>query len=70
MSLDAVSLAPHVDTVVLCTGDGDFARLCTHLWHAGVRVEAMAFGESAAEELEASVDGFTDLSEDADRFLL
>jgi hypothetical protein len=30
----------------------------------------MAFGESAAEELEASVDGFTDLSEDADRFLL
>ena len=70
MSLDAVSLAPHVDTVVLCTGDSDFARLCTHLRHAGVRVEAMAFRESAAEELEESVDGFTDLSEDPNRYLL
>jgi len=70
MSLDAVSLASHVDTVVLCTGDGDFARLCTHMRHEGVRVEAMAFRESAAEELEAAVDGFTDLSDDPDRYLL
>ena len=70
MSLDAVSLAPHLDTIVLCTGDGDFARLCTHLRHAGVRVEAMAFGESAAEELKESVDGFTDLSDDPNRYLL
>jgi len=38
MSLDAVSLASHVDTVVICTGDGDFARLCSHLRHEGVRV--------------------------------
>ncbi|MCH7661257.1 MAG: NYN domain-containing protein, partial [Euryarchaeota archaeon] len=36
MSLDAVTLAPHVDTVVLCTGDGDFSRLCSHLRHQGV----------------------------------
>ncbi|PSP89161.1 NYN domain-containing protein [Halobacteriales archaeon QS_4_69_34] len=70
MSLDAVTLAGHVDTVVLCTGDGDFARLCSHLRHEGVRVEAMAFEESAADELVAAVDGFTDLSEHADRFLL
>jgi uncharacterized LabA/DUF88 family protein len=70
MSLDAVSLAPHLDTVVLCTGDGDFARLCTHLRHAGVRVEAMAFQESAAEELVGAVDNFTDLSEDHDTYLL
>ena len=70
MSLDAVTLANHVDTVVLCTGDGDFSRLCSHLRHEGVKVEVMAFGSSTAEELIAATDEFTDLSEDEDRFLL
>ena len=70
MSLDAVTLANHVDTVVLCTGDGDFSRLCSHLRHEGVKVEVMAFGSSTAEELIEATDEFTDLSEDENRFLL
>lgn len=70
MSLDAITLASHVDTMVLCTGDGDFARLCWHLRHEGVRVEVLAFGESAAEELINAADHFTDLSDEHDRFLL
>ncbi len=70
MSLDAVTLASHVDTVVLCTGDGDFSRLCSHLRHAGVRVEVMAFGQSTAEELIDATDAFVDLSEREDTFLL
>ena len=70
MSLDAVSLAPHVDSLVLCTGDGDFARLCRYLKHEGVKVEAASFRESTAEELVAAADDFTDLSEDTDRYLL
>jgi len=70
MSLDAVTLANRVDTVVLCTGDGDFSRLCSHLRHEGVRVEVLAFGESTAEELVAAADEFTDMSADTDRFLL
>ena len=70
MSLDAVTLANHVDTVVLCTGDGDFSRLCSHLRHEGVKVEVMAFGSSTAEELIDATDEFTDLSDDKDRFLL
>ncbi len=70
MSLDAITLASHVDAVVLCTGDGDFARLCSHLRHEGVRVEVMAFGNSAAEELIEAADEFIDLSEDEDTFLL
>ncbi len=57
MSLDAVSLANHVDTVVLCTGDGDFARVCRYLRHEGCRVEAMGFEESSSEDLKAAVDG-------------
>lgn len=70
ISLDAVTLASHVDAAVLCTGDGDFTRLCWHLRQAGVRVEVMSFGESTAEELIEAADYFTDMSEEPDRFLL
>jgi uncharacterized LabA/DUF88 family protein len=70
MSLDAVTLADHVDAVVLCTGDGDFARLCSHLRHEGVRVEVMAFGESTSDDLVEAADEFTDLSGAQDKFLL
>ncbi len=70
MSLDAVTLANHVDAVVLCTGDGDFSRLCSHLRHEGVKVEVMAFGASTAEELIEATDEFTDLSDDEETFLL
>jgi uncharacterized LabA/DUF88 family protein len=70
MSLDAVTLASHVDTVILCTGDGDFSRLCSHLRHEGVRVEVMAFSESTADELVAAADAFLDLSEREETFLL
>jgi len=70
MSLDAVSLAAHVDTVVLCTGDGDFARLCRYLEHEGVRVEVICFEESTSEELVEAARGFTDMSAETDRFLL
>ncbi|WP_313690999.1 NYN domain-containing protein [Halorarum halobium] len=70
MSLDAVSLADHVDTVVLCSGDGDFARLCSHLRHEGVRVEVMSFGSSTATELIESADAFLDMGEREETFLL
>ncbi len=70
MSLDAITLAPHVDTIVLCTGDGDFSRLCSHLRHEGVRVEVMAFDASAADELIDAADSFVDLSEREETFLL
>lgn len=70
MSLDAITLASHVDAIVLCTGDGDFSRLCWHLRHEGVRVETMGFGESTADELIEAADHFTDLGADPDRFLL
>ncbi len=70
MSLDAVTLANHVDTIVLCTGDGDFSRLCSHLRHEGVRVEVMAFESSTADELIAEAETFVDLGERHETFLL
>lgn len=70
MTLDAVALAKKVDVVVLCTGDGDFARLCSYLRHEGVRVETMGFGSSTADELVGAADAFIDLSEREETFLL
>ncbi|GAD51712.1 hypothetical protein MBEHAL_0472 [Halarchaeum acidiphilum MH1-52-1] len=70
ISLDAVTLAEKVDTVVLCTGDGDFSRLCHHLRHEGVRVEVFGFRASTADELIAAADDFTDMGERAESVLL
>jgi uncharacterized LabA/DUF88 family protein len=70
MSLDAVTLANHVDTVILCTGDGDFSRLCSHLRHEGVRTEVTSFAESTSEQLLEAADSFVDMSERPDTFLL
>jgi len=70
MSLDAVTLANHVDAIVLCTGDGDFSRLCSHLRHEGVKVEVMAFEASTAEELIDAADDFEDLAGDSETYLL
>ncbi|MCL9817555.1 NYN domain-containing protein [Natronocalculus amylovorans] len=70
MSLDAVTLASHVDAIVLCTGDGDFSRLCSHLRHEGVKVEVMGFGSSTADELVAASDTFINLAEREETFLL
>lgn len=70
MSLDAVTLASHVDTVVLCTGDGDFSRLCSHLRHQGVRVEVIALGPSTADELVEAADTFVDITDREETFLL
>lgn len=68
--LDAVSLANKVDTIVLCTGDGDFSRLCDHLKHEGVKVEAMAFKESTSEELISAANKFVNLSNNKQQYLL
>ncbi|MFW5939106.1 MAG: NYN domain-containing protein [Halolamina sp.] len=68
--LDAVTLAEKVDTLVLASGDGDFARLCSHLRHEGVRIEVFCFESSTAEELIDAADAFHDMAEREEEFLL
>lgn len=68
--LDAVTLAAKVDTLVLASGDGDFARLCSHLRHEGVRIEVFCFESSTAEELIDAADSFHDMGEREQEFLL
>lgn len=69
MTVDAIRLAPGVDTAVLLTGDGDFLPLVEHLQGLGKRVEIMAFSQTTSEELKRQADGFYDLGKDPERFL-
>lgn len=58
ITIDAISLAEKSDTIVLCTGDGDFSRLCDYLRHEGVKVEIRAFKSSMSNELIEAADEF------------
>ncbi|MBI2038830.1 MAG: NYN domain-containing protein [Candidatus Niyogibacteria bacterium] len=71
LTIDAVRLAPRVDTIVLVTGDGDFVPLVEYLKEGqfGIQVEVMAFGRSASAKLREHTDSFTDLDENP-KFLL
>lgn len=71
IAIDAVTLAPKLDTVVLVTGDGDYIPLVKYLQHhSGVQVEVASFGQSTSKSLVQEADDFLDLSEDPKRFLI
>jgi len=71
IAMDAIELAPKLDTVVLVSGDGDFVPLVQHLQRAvGCRVEVVAFGKSASAKLKEAVDNFVDLDQNQKKFLI
>ncbi|MBW2986390.1 NYN domain-containing protein [Candidatus Woesearchaeota archaeon] len=71
IAMDAIELAPRLDTVVLVSGDGDFKPLLQHLRRAqGCRVEVVAFGRSASKLIKDETDEFTDLDKDQRKYLI
>ncbi len=63
LAVDAIRLAPKLDTVILVTGDGDFAPLVEYLkFNEGVQVEVVSFGQSTSAKLREVTDEFVDLS--------
>ena len=70
ITVDAIRIAPSVDTIVLASGDGDFIQLVEYLKNQGKRVEVMAFGRSSSSRLKEVADEFIDLESEPDRFLL
>jgi len=68
--IDAIRIAPSVDTLVLVSGDGDFLSLVEYLKNRGKRVEAIAFGKSASGRLKEQVDEFIDLCGNSKKYLL
>lgn len=70
IAVDAIRLAPAVDAVVICSGDGDFIPLVEQLQSMGKQVEVIAFGKSSSAKLKEAADDFIDLSEEPEKYLL
>ena len=70
ITVDAVRIAPSVDTIILASGDGDFLQLVEYLKNQGKRVEVIAFGRSASSRLREVVDEFIDIEESPEKYLL
>ena len=63
MAMDALELSIEAkpDTVVLVSGDGDFAYLATKLRRRGIHVEAASLPQVMSGELKRAVNEFIDL---------
>jgi uncharacterized LabA/DUF88 family protein len=61
MAMDVMDLCPTLDTVILCTGDGDFCPLVTAVARRGKHVELCALREMTSTDLIAAADTYTDL---------
>jgi uncharacterized LabA/DUF88 family protein len=71
LAIDAVKLAPKLDTVVLISGDGDFIPLVEYLqMNEGCQVEVVSFGRSTSSALIEVADHFTDLDDATDKYLI
>jgi uncharacterized LabA/DUF88 family protein len=71
LAVDAIKLAPRLDTVIIVSGDGDFIPLVEYLKiHAGCQVEAVSFGKSTSAKLIEAVDDFTDLDVNPRKYLM
>ncbi|MBI3572208.1 NYN domain-containing protein [Candidatus Kaiserbacteria bacterium] len=71
LAIDAVKLAPKLDTVVLATGDGDFIPLIQYLdMNEGCQVEVISFGKSSSAKLKEAAHAFTDMCEDPKRYTI
>jgi len=71
LAVDAIRLAPKLDTVILVTGDGDFAPLVEYLkFNEGVQVEVVSFGQSTSAKLKEVTDEFLDLALEPELFLI
>jgi uncharacterized LabA/DUF88 family protein len=70
IAVDAIKLAPKLDTVIIASGDGDFVPLIEYLDMHGVQVEVISFGKSSSAKLKEAAHAFTDMCDDPKRFLI
>ncbi len=63
LAIDMLTIADHVDCIILVSGDGDFVRLVEAVQFKGVRVEVVGLAEMTATALIEAADRFIDLAE-------
>ena len=70
ITVDMLELAPHIDHVVLFSGDGDFRRLIQAVQTKGVRVTVVSTTRSQppmiADELRRQADAYIDMADRLD----
>lgn len=71
LAIDAIAMAPKLDTVIIASGDGDFIPLVEYLQlNQGCQVEAISFGKSSSSKLREAVDEFVDLDTEPEKYLM
>lgn len=71
LAVDAITMSPKLDAIILATGDGDFVPLVEFLkHHAGCQVEVISFGKSTSSRLRDSVDDFIDMDLNPRRYVM
>lgn len=70
LAMDVVDLAPQLDSVILCSGDGDFCPLISAVARRGKHVEVCGLREMTSTDLIAAADVYTDLASLKDRIAL
>lgn len=70
LAVDAIKLAPKLDTVIIASGDGDFVPLIQYLDTHGIQVEVISFGKSSSSKLKEAAHAFTDMCDDPKKFTI
>lgn len=71
LAVDAISLAPKLDTVIIASGDGDFIPLVEYLKiNKGCQVEVISFGKSSSAKLKETADEFIDMCENPKKYVI
>lgn len=71
LAVDAITMAPKLDAIVILSGDGDFIPLVKYLQiHSGIQVEVASFSRSSSQKLVEACDDFMDLSEHPEKYLI
>lgn len=60
--IDVMDMVPFLDTVIICSGDGDFRPLVESVARRGRHVEVCALREMTSTELIAAADVYVDLA--------
>ena len=71
LAVDAIRMAPKLDSIIIVSGDGDFVPLVEYLQiNEGCQVEVVSFGKSTSARLKEMTDDFLDLDIDPKKYLI
>ncbi|MCF7865566.1 MAG: NYN domain-containing protein [Candidatus Pacebacteria bacterium] len=71
LAVDAIKMAPKLDTIIIVSGDGDFTPLVEYLQtNEGCQVEVIAFGKSSSSMLRDIADDFIDMCQEPKKYVI